>query len=130
MRSGGAAHKNQKRRKILIALRAVVISSEVEKSFSFTIRRIMFVNPKRETCYPQDLRASPHIIFAAKPPPSFLIPNSSRAFIPDQGTARPWANPEPIILSTNDSIYDNIIEYIHDGVVRARRRERSKKNIR
>ena len=71
MRSGGAAHKNQKRRRILIALRAVVISSEVEKSFSFAIRRIMFVNPKRETCYPQDLRASPHIIFAAKPPPSF-----------------------------------------------------------
>ena len=35
-----------------------------------------------------------------------------------------------IILSTNDSIYDNIIEYIHDGVVCARRRERSKKNIR
>lgn len=34
------------------------------------------------------------------------------------------------ILSTNDSIYDNIIGYIHDGVVRARRRERSKKNIR
>ena len=38
--------------------------------------------------------------------------------------------PELIILSTNDSIYDNIVEYIHDGVVRARRRERSKKNIR
>ena len=73
MRTGGAAPKNQKRRRILIALRAVVISSEVEKSFSFAIRRIMFVNPKRETCYPQDLRASPHIIFAAKPPPAFLV---------------------------------------------------------
>ena len=47
-----------------------------------------------------------------------------------KGRPAPWANPEPIILSTNDSIYDNIIEYIHDGVVRARRRERSKKNIR
>ena len=31
-KGGDAAHKNQKRRRILIALRAVVISSEVEKS--------------------------------------------------------------------------------------------------
>ena len=135
MRSGGAAHKNQKRRRILIALRAVVISSEVEKSFSFTIRRIMFVNPKRETCYPQDLRASPHIIFAAKPPPSFLIPNSSFLIRAERSSPIKEQHahglpPELIILSTNDSIYDNIVEYIHDGVVRARRRERSKKNIR
>mgnify|MGYP007099471687 CR=1 FL=1 len=43
----------------------IVISSEVEKSFSFAIRRTMFVNSKRETCYPQNLRASPHIILAA-----------------------------------------------------------------
>ncbi len=128
MRRGGAAHKNQKRRRILIALRAVVISSEVEKSFSFAIRRIMFVNPKRETCYPQDLRASPHIIFAAKPPPSFLIRAERSSPIKKQHAH--GLPPEPIILSTNDSIYDNIIEYIHDGVVRARRRERSKKNIR
>ena len=33
MRSGGAAHKNQKRRGILIALRAVVIESVAEGSF-------------------------------------------------------------------------------------------------
>ena len=33
MRSGGAAHKNQKRRGVLIALRAVVISSASERSF-------------------------------------------------------------------------------------------------
>ena len=32
MRNGGAAHKNQKRRGVLIALRAVVISSVAEKS--------------------------------------------------------------------------------------------------
>ena len=32
MRNGGAAHKNQKRRGVLIALRAVVISSLAEKS--------------------------------------------------------------------------------------------------
>ena len=47
-----------------------------------------------------------------------------------KGRPAPRATPLNIILSTNDSIYDNIIEYIHDGVVRARRRERSKKNIR
>ena len=33
MRNGCAAHKNQKRRGVLIALRAVVISSVVERSF-------------------------------------------------------------------------------------------------
>ena len=33
MRSGGAAHKNQKRRGVLIALRAVVIPSAAEGSF-------------------------------------------------------------------------------------------------
>ncbi len=32
MRNGGAAHKNQKRRGVLIALHAVVISSVAEKS--------------------------------------------------------------------------------------------------
>ena len=32
MRNGGATHKNQKRRGVLIALRAVVISSVAEKS--------------------------------------------------------------------------------------------------
>ena len=32
MRSAGAAHKNQKRRRIVIALRAIVISSKVERS--------------------------------------------------------------------------------------------------
>ena len=33
MRNGGAAHKNQKRRGVLIALRAVVIPSATEGSF-------------------------------------------------------------------------------------------------
>ena len=33
MRNGCAAHKNQKRRGVLIALRAVVMSSVVERSF-------------------------------------------------------------------------------------------------
>ncbi len=33
MRNGGAAHKNQKRRGVLIALRAVVIPSAAEGSF-------------------------------------------------------------------------------------------------
>ena len=33
MRSGGAAHKNRKRRGVLIALRAVVIPSVAEGSF-------------------------------------------------------------------------------------------------
>ncbi len=33
--------RSEKRRRILIALRAVVISSEVEKSFSFAVKHFM-----------------------------------------------------------------------------------------
>ena len=39
----------------------IVISSEVEKSFSFAVWKRMFGNSKRETCYSQCFRASPHI---------------------------------------------------------------------
>ena len=39
----------------------IVISSEVETSFSFAVWKRMFGNSKRETCYPQCFRASPHI---------------------------------------------------------------------
>ena len=41
MRNGGAAHKNQKRRGVLVALRAVVIPSEAEESFSFAIKQVV-----------------------------------------------------------------------------------------
>ena len=62
---------------------------------------------------------------------SDLLLTGEKSFHPQSRDAPPHGlPPELIILSTNDSIYDNIIEYIHDGVVRARRRERSKKNIR
>ncbi len=46
MRNGGAAHKNQKRRGVLIALRAVVISSVAEKSLSQNAHCLMLDSTK------------------------------------------------------------------------------------
>ena len=46
MRNGGAAHKIMKRRRILIALRAVVISSASEKSLLQNAHCLMFGSTK------------------------------------------------------------------------------------
>ena len=46
MRNGGAAHKIMKRRRILIALRAVVISSVAEKSLWQNAHCLMFSSTK------------------------------------------------------------------------------------
>ena len=43
----------------------IVISSEALESFSFAIKRTMFENPKWETCYFSNLRASPYLYSAA-----------------------------------------------------------------
>ena len=55
-----------------------------------------FVNGALETHFPTRFHTvsalfapSGHLPLAAKPPPSFLIPHSGRAFIPDQGAAHP-----------------------------------------
>ena len=62
----------------------IVISSEVEKSFSFAIRRTMFGNGKREACYPPKTSSiAPYILGKAATNIShfsFLISHSNEPF--------------------------------------------------
>ena len=74
-------------------LSRIVISSVSEKSLSFATKQAMFGTLKRETFYPLPFGHRPIYIrgeaatFISNF--SFLIPHSRRAFIRNQGEARP-----------------------------------------